>query len=868
MTTPYIDPKNIFASNAPTQDRPPRFDNYDKGMDETRKNNGRPTIKQLNYLHQQTDLKILYIHENGAGLPYVAGIDYQEGALILKDGELVQKSGDDWVSIKTQNASELSTANTQTQQEINDSVGAKWYAKEGGYAINARVMLDNGDIVRNTVANNTNNPNSDMTGWVFSNKINVFDNLESMLSSAQENNQIVYLSSINTVSDIKEQRGGGYFVFLKNQFYFYDDGGIYFSNSTGTFKRILDGQDKYNSDWWGCVGDGITDDADSLQKAIDAAIKDKRPLVTPYGIYSISKPLLIAQRNGFNFTGAVSLTWSGEGSHIWSASNTTRILPTFKDTFAIGIQRARGVILERIQCYGKNPVQEFIYAASNANDRLNINNYNLDGCRDTRYSPYCGIVIDPFHTSLPSDGGYPNLSGYYNSTAGKSSSIIFREVSVKNFIGGVAVCPNGDGNNASEIEFFACQITFNKSALITCHAQSRNMFVYGGEIGGSYYAFDGLTYGLQRGFAPHVFGCNVGGSKYLYHVRTGEGEAPAKAVGLHCESFYALGFIGEAASSGAEPAVFQDCRFNMGFATTSRATDAFLVSYAPVLFNGCTFAYSAGATNYLSMYQNAGDINFDFNTCAVSTAGGGSEFTAYFGEPTSYKVNFLGSFTPISRNRPNGKSLLTQRLYYPTNNIANGTVAVDGMQFQKSDTQTTLYRTIGNHREAPLATGSVIVNSDNSASITFPAGTGIKLRIGDMLVNTSSTEYESIRNTKVVSNRRVIGVVSAITGDVVTVGRIAESIVNGDYVFRVAWWPKFHIPTTGDTTNGSNTILNVANASAWTVGDRISGGGIPELSYVTAVSGTTLTISQNATAGVNQQRLYDAIITSLTSVLV
>lgn len=35
----------------------------------------------------------------------------------------------------------------------------------GGYPLYARIMLSNGDIVRNTVANNTNNPNSNMTGW-------------------------------------------------------------------------------------------------------------------------------------------------------------------------------------------------------------------------------------------------------------------------------------------------------------------------------------------------------------------------------------------------------------------------------------------------------------------------------------------------------------------------------------------------------------------------------------------------------------------------------------------------------------------------------------------------------------------------------
>lgn len=60
----------------------------------------------------------------------------------------------------------VSTANNETQQIINDSVGAKWYAKGGGYPINYRVMLDNGNIVKSTVEGNVNDPNSDMTGWI------------------------------------------------------------------------------------------------------------------------------------------------------------------------------------------------------------------------------------------------------------------------------------------------------------------------------------------------------------------------------------------------------------------------------------------------------------------------------------------------------------------------------------------------------------------------------------------------------------------------------------------------------------------------------------------------------------------------------
>ena len=63
-------------------------------------------------------------------------------------------------------ATSISTASGQNQQQINDSGGAKWYAKVGGYGLGATVNLDNGDTVKNTVPNNTANPNTNMTGWV------------------------------------------------------------------------------------------------------------------------------------------------------------------------------------------------------------------------------------------------------------------------------------------------------------------------------------------------------------------------------------------------------------------------------------------------------------------------------------------------------------------------------------------------------------------------------------------------------------------------------------------------------------------------------------------------------------------------------
>jgi len=60
----------------------------------------------------------------------------------------------------------LETPSGLNQQLVNDTIGGPWYNKVGGYSLNERVTLTNGNIVRSTANNNTINPNLSMTGWV------------------------------------------------------------------------------------------------------------------------------------------------------------------------------------------------------------------------------------------------------------------------------------------------------------------------------------------------------------------------------------------------------------------------------------------------------------------------------------------------------------------------------------------------------------------------------------------------------------------------------------------------------------------------------------------------------------------------------
>lgn len=69
-------------------------------------------------------------------------------------------------------------------------------SKTGGYALNERVQLATGDIVRSTIPSNVNNPNENMTGWV---KTNLASQIFDLIGNSQQeiNDQIKTPLAVN-----------------------------------------------------------------------------------------------------------------------------------------------------------------------------------------------------------------------------------------------------------------------------------------------------------------------------------------------------------------------------------------------------------------------------------------------------------------------------------------------------------------------------------------------------------------------------------------------------------------------------------------------------------------------------------------------
>ena len=144
-------------------------------------------------------------------------------------------------------------------------------SKTGGYALNERVQLATGDIVRSAIPSNVNNPNVDMTGWAFSDAF-IANTLEDLRNRKADIGQVFFVKQHSVLSG----KGGGNFIATNDDASLDDDGIIIVNNDGIRLKRVFSGN--IQSDWFGVVADATsgaagTDCVAGFQKVIDAGYK-------------------------------------------------------------------------------------------------------------------------------------------------------------------------------------------------------------------------------------------------------------------------------------------------------------------------------------------------------------------------------------------------------------------------------------------------------------------------------------------------------------------------------------------------------------------------------------------------------------------
>jgi hypothetical protein len=275
---------------------------------------------------------------------------------------------------------------------------------------------------------------------------------------------------------------------------------------------------------YGAIPNDNIDDSDAIQRAIDIAINGKisSHIYCPPGIYNLDKGIVIANQKSDGNLFFVTLTLSGHiaANYTDQSMGNTTVFMLKNPTFGIAIQLARSCIIENIVFAG---------CAKYSTDAKTIIDWKDEdwgikaNAQNNRYSPSCGIAIDPFHKDVPVSERYKDFSKYYKNTIyGGSSMLLIRGCSFFNHY--IAISNNSSGvvQNGDNIRVENCHVS-------TCHtfwscgqAQSR-----ANSIENVYALFlhtfiSGTEIGEKNGTPPAISNINIAGfCKQVMDIQTG-----------------------------------------------------------------------------------------------------------------------------------------------------------------------------------------------------------------------------------------------------------------------------------------------------------------------------------------------------------
>ncbi|HEY5462427.1 MAG TPA: hypothetical protein VIJ95_04160 [Hanamia sp.] len=365
--------------------------------------------------------------------------------------------------------------------------------------------------------------------------------------------------------------------------------------------------------WYGAKGNN-TDDYAAIQKSINTCIKNNiRVLYIPTGRYKISKPLIIRgaddSKSGNQRT-FCTLEIMGESS-FWDSNSGSEIVATFNNAFAIGIQNGKGCKIEKLKISGLFSPPSM--RDSKAFYSLPFEKFTDEKCRDSRYSPYSGIVIDPF-TNLPSnplppDGGYPSLLGYYGQSAklqtqSGSTGTDLEELNISGFVVGICSSPNGLTRNAeitiiNKVQFSNCKLCISGGQDQEKGNRISNIYCWGG----THTIFGTDLYGGQRMAGNwNIDHVNIAGGVIRFIYNDQHGYFPTYISNVFAESIGSFGTFNSQLACEVS-----DCIFDFAYQAQA-GVQTLLTSYGVnVVFRSCNFRYY-GETTPLLM---AGNCVFD-----------------------------------------------------------------------------------------------------------------------------------------------------------------------------------------------------------------------------------------------------------------
>ncbi|HTR30425.1 MAG TPA: glycosyl hydrolase family 28-related protein [Puia sp.] len=625
-----------------------------------------------------------------------------------------------------------------------------------------------------------------------------------------------------------------------------DDSAMTLVTASGIrIKRVVEGR-SLNVTWFGARGYGSTDDWQAIQKGIAYILANDhapRTLYFPAGLYRISRPLLIARLTGNSFRQA-SINLEGPANAKDLSTGGATILPAFNNSFAIGIQLGKGVLIKDL----------FIRGMFHFPDRLNqiqvdtlaFNEWSDGSTRDNPVSPYAGIAIDPFSdpAAFASEQDmYPGLREYYVPGLGRSGStaVQITGCSITDFIVGVMLTPSNQ-QNGELIDVIDCDISNNRVAYAMGQAQSKECHVERLKVwGATHTIFDNVNFGLRHGdgaAAPMVDGVNIAGYvKQLCYIAAPSFSGSFRNI--YGEGLFRLGYIGGAASLS-----FEDCQLDFATQAPGIPYPDFYVIGSGASFHGCILrtymdgkgyrlVLAGNSDTYEGGTMNEPPVVANLNDCGLCP-------TPLFRNVIMYYAGgILGSsnYGVTMPGRVPGPSNIigVDPVYYGNTYLFLDPYGVD-----------LAYRyTYNTGFERTIALGSpCIIHTDKKTwtgyfKLRNAADTGL-LRKDDIILTAYLPYQDQFR--QILSTTYPVGFVQRIGHDTVWLRNLAYGIREG---MQLPVWSDYYVmakaPFTGDVAAGSNAITHVQGRFPF-VGDRPDMPMLATGAYVTAVDTGAKTI--------------------------
>lgn len=559
--------------------------------------------------------------------------------------------------------------------------------------------------------------------------------------------------------------------------------------------------EKVSVHWFGATGDNVTDDRAAIQRGIDAIVANPLLPKDLYFLrskkYKISNPVISYKWDGTNYL-AHTVNLIGQQTAHWSSdAEEPKIILTSTNTFAIGFQRGlsctvRGVVVEGQ--FFRSFTNDAAYYESNYSTWASSPPSGGTAVRDTRYSPYAGIVIDPFNmdgtNAPPADGGYPGLTSWYrgNAPSAGSSGISVKECRIFGVAVGILESPNGTTQQADNATYEKVAFSCCKAGLGTTQRQAKGNYAQQLIAWDRVHTLiDGDSWGQQQGQCPNSDVLSLAGSAIrLFNITSSQHNV--NLDGIFCETIYQIGKLIAQSGTITVNGMWSD----MVRLTAYSKQHGWFTN---VIFNGCTFRYYDDLFDTRLNFKGYGNIfnNCDFDQMPLfydqilDQRGGANEFNnCSAGGVIIGPSNFLGD--ALSRNK---EIIPTRPFTIEVPQGANEQLIRRELVVKRANPDTFIR----------LSSFSALSTSGNTATFTT-TGHAI-LSVGDHVTYLSTADSQVYTLGRVSAINRGTGVVSLDK---------TPNNINANSGASVIWACKINYLSPGlcvSLTNGSTTVSSV-----------------------------------------------------------